>query len=218
MLRLAAALAPLPLLAGCLTAQLVSDAQQKTVSEARLTAIRGAALSVDTVVLQVAVRSPGALESKEVQFRVPATSIGQRGPADQGAYYTLGTLPAEAPPLMCYQEGEVRPISLARLPIRRLDVRDENALDRALEAVRFDSNLVGGARDRGIVDHLSLDRNTTPVLVRRLEGEAPRRLMVYGFRAETKGNGILYLLTPFTAIGDILTFPFQLIAVLSIEC
>jgi hypothetical protein len=128
---------------------------------------------------------------------------------------------------MCYQEGEVRPISLARLPIRRLDVRDENALDRALEAlpvgihvlaVRFDSNLVGGARDRGIVDHLSLDRNTTPVLVRRLEGEAPRRLMVYGFRAETKGNGILYLLTPFTAIGDILTFPFQLIAVLSIEC
>jgi hypothetical protein len=227
MVRLAAALLPLPFLAGCLTISLVSEAEEKTYHKARLTDIRAASLAGATVMLQVSVRSPIGLDSNDLLFRVPVSSIGKSDKTAGQGSYGVGDLPTDPRPLVCYERGDVLPADIARLPIRRIDVRDETALDEVLEAlpvgihvlaVRFDPHLEKSPRERGVSDQVSLDRNTTPVLVRRLEGEAPRRLMVYGFQVETKGRGALYLLTPFSAVGDILTFPFQLIAALTIEC
>lgn len=61
-------------------------------------------------------------------------------------------------------------------------------------------------------------RGSTTVLVVRAANGSTRDTMLWGLDEPRKKRGALLLLTPFAVVGDIVTFPLQLMAAFIIDC
>lgn len=229
-LDIVAALALLLATSGCLTTRVIDRAFDRYPTHARITEVKGAATlnadlylvlgltsekfdSTGTVMLKIPLRDIGAGRSS-----VRATSIEQDGLQLRapyvGTFEPTSALPAAATPVTIHEVPNDPSKAHYDLELDMEDWIYSRPPGIYVMVVPYfledtETKLKSSPLPIG-----TIPRNGYLLVVRRDADHAPRKQRMWGFDEYTKKRRALLFLTPLTVVGDIVTFPFQLIYML----
>lgn len=225
MVPLGAVLLSVPSL-GCLTSNLFFEAKGGVPHQAKITAIQSASVQGDKLLLRVEIDPSGRAAPRDAQLRIPIAHIGSF--VSSGSGYEVGNVALESRELACLESPDFSSIGSTSLRIRGLRVKSYEDFESALKALpvgvhvvalTFDDQAQDGQSSWTEGDEATLDhRSSTTVLVMRGDDGSTKHTMIWGFDEQPKKRRALLLLTPLTVVGDIVTFPLQLLAALIVDC
>lgn len=224
------ALLLLPTTAGCMTTGVVNKALDRYPTTAYIRKIERAALDRNDLYLLLDVESLKFKATGRVLLKVPIQDIGEGGMSEGADSFAGGGLQLKAPYVGVFQTSmdipsQAEPVTIHNVPVDPGEDYDDPELAMADWIYTRSPGIyvmnvpyfLEDTQTRESTPPLpagEIERNGYLLIVRREKDHAPREQRMWGFSEYTRKRRSLLFLTPLTVVGDIVTFPFQLLSLL----